>query len=294
MEAFFFLIYVQFLSGLTRAMVLFLVASGLSLVFGTLSILNFAHGSFYMLGAFITYSLFLRLNAWGFGFWLSVLLASLSIAFIGFLLETFLIRKTYHRGHIPQLLLTYAFTLIASDIVRMRWGGQFYTLPPPPGLSKAISLIGLDFPTYNLFIIFAGLAVYGLLWWLIYRTRIGNIIRASVFDREVVNFLGVPIPWLFSFLFSLGLFLAALAGGLYAPLTTIDIGMDVSMLIEAFAVVIIGGVGNLFGTLVGSLIVGLIQSFGIILFPQHAMALIFFVMAVVLIVRPYGLMGTKS
>jgi branched-subunit amino acid ABC-type transport system permease component len=291
MENLAFVVFAQALSGLTRAMILFLVSSGLSLVFGIMGVLNFAHGSFYMLGAFITYWLWLHSLLLGFGFWVSVFFGALVVSGIGFIIELLLLRRTYDRGHVSQLLLTYALTLIVSDLVRMVWGGRFYTIPPPGGLDGAVEVFGLNFPTYNLFIIILGIAIFAFLWVLIYRTGLGRIIRAAVFDREVVSCLGIPIPGLFGLVFVLGMFLAGLAGGISTPLTTIDIGMDVSMLIEAFAVVIIGGVGNLTGTLLGALIVGLIHAFGILVFPQVTLALIFFVMAIVLIVRPYGLLG---
>ena len=281
----------QLLSGLTRAMILFVVASGLSLIFGVLSVLNFAHGSFYMIGAFIFYWLWLRFPQSGASFWLSLLLAPVIIGLIGLGIELLLIRRTYKRGHIPQLLLTYGLTLIASDIVRMGWGGKLFTIPAPRGLNGTIQLWNISFPTYNVFLILVGLGIYVSLWLLIYKTKLGKIIRAAVYDREVVSFLGVRIPFLFSAVFVLGVFLAGLAGGLFLPLSTVDMGMDASMLIECFAVVIIGGVGSITGTLLGALIVSEIYAFGILLFPQVALGFIFFVLIIILIFRPYGLLG---
>ncbi len=291
MEDLILLIAGQFISGLTRGMVLFLVASGLTLVFGILSVLNFAHGSFYMLGAFFCYWFWLRLMNIGMGFWLSVLLSSFVLALIGFGIEVALLRKTYKRGHIPQLLLTYALTLIASDVVRMGWGGNFFTIPRPKGLQGSITLFGISVATYSVFIIILGFCIFVFLWILIYRTKLGKIIRAAVYDREVVSFLGIPIPWLFSLVFMLGIFLAGIAGGVYAPVSTVELGMDVGMLIECFAVIILGGVGNLTGTLIAALIVGEIYSFGILLLPQLALVFIYFILVIVLLIKPHGLSG---
>lgn len=224
-------------------------------------------------------------------FLVSLLLAPVIIGLIGLGIELLLIRRTYKRGHIPQLLLTYGLTLIASDIVRMGWGGKLFTIPAPRGLNGTIQLWNISFPTYNVFLILVGLGIYVSLWLLIYKTKLGKIIRAAVYDREVVSFLGVRIPFLFSAVFVLGVFLAGLAGGLFLPLSTVDMGMDASMLIECFAVVIIGGVGSITGTLLGALIVSEIYAFGILLFPQVALGFIFFVLIIILIFRPYGLLG---
>jgi branched-subunit amino acid ABC-type transport system permease component len=289
-EAIFSLILAQFLSGLTRAMVLFLVASGLSLIFGVMSVMNFAHGSYYMFGAFFCYEL-LNLFGGALGFWTSMILASLLIALIGLIIEFVLMRRTYAMGHISQLLLTYGLILIAGDIVRMGWGGKFYSITRPGWIAGSTKILGVEFPIYNIFVILLGFGVFAGLWALIYRTKLGMIIRAAVTDRDLVSALGIPIPKLFSLVFALGIFLAGVAGGAYAPLSTISVGMDVSLLIESFAVIIVGGVGRLSGTLLGALIVGEVYSFGILVVPDFALAFIFLIMVIVLIVRPYGLLG---
>ena len=288
------LLFAQFLSGLTRAMVLFLVASGLSLIFGVLSVLNFAHGAFYMIAAFFCYELWRLTGHSTLGFGVAVLLGSLAIAAVGVLIEVLLIRRTYDLGHIPQLLLTFGLSLIAGDVVRMGWGGRFYSISRPPGLDGSLTLFGVNFPIYNLFVIIVGFGVFAGLWLLIHRTRLGMIIRAAVHDRNLVSALGIPIPWLFTLVFALGIALAGVAGGIYAPLSTISAGMDVSLLIESFAVVIIGGVGRLSGTLLGSLIVGEVYAFGVLVAPQMALAFVFLVLAVVLIVKPHGLLGQAA
>jgi branched-subunit amino acid ABC-type transport system permease component len=291
-EALASLLFAQFLSGLTRAMVLFLVASGLSLIFGVMSVLNFAHGSYYMFGAFICYEILQLMTGSQLGFfWASLIITPLIVAGIGIVIEVVLMRRTYPLGHMPQLLLTYGLVLIAGDIVRMVWGGRFYSIERPPVLSKSVSLLGMDFPLYNIFIILFGFAVFAGLWLLIYKTKLGMIIRAAVYDRDLVSALGITIPKLFTAVFALGIFIAGLAGGVYTPLSTISVGMDISLLIESFAVIIVGGVGSLTGTLLGALIVGEVYAFGILLFPELALAFIFLIMVIILIVRPFGLLG---
>jgi branched-subunit amino acid ABC-type transport system permease component len=289
-EALASLMLAQFMSGLTRAMILFMVASGLSLIFGTMSVLNFAHGSYYMIGAFFCYEL-LQVFGSSLGFWGSVIVASVLIAAVGVIIEIFIMRRTYAMGHTAQLLLTYGLVLIAGDVVRMGWGGRFYSLAGPESLSGTMRILGVGFPIYNVFVVLLGFAIFGGLWLLIYKTKMGMIIRASVTDRELVSALGIPIPKVFTFVFALGIFLAGVAGGAYAPLSTICVGMDISLLIESFAVIIIGGVGRLSGTLLGALIVGEVYSFGILVAPDLALAFIFLVLVIVLIVRPFGLLG---
>jgi len=290
------LIFAQFLSGLTRSMVLFLVASGLSLIFGVLSVLNFAHGTLYMLGAFVCFQFWNALMNVGVGFWISVILAAIVIGLLGFIIEITLIRRTYtglQLGHTQQLLLTYALTLIAMDVVRLVWGGRFYSIPRPDIFSGSVSALGVQFPSYQLFVIFFGFIIYFGLWLLLFRTKLGCIIRAAVFSRDMVAALGIPIKWIYTLVFIIGAFLAGLAGGIAAPLGTISVGMDHSILIECFAVVIIGGVGNVTGTLLGALIVGLVHAFGILVLPQLTIAFIFLILAIVLIVRPSGLLGVE-
>jgi branched-chain amino acid transport system permease protein len=289
-EALASLIFAQFLSGLTRAMVLFLVASGLSLIFGVMSVLNFAHGSYYMIGAFFCYEV-VRMFGSSLGFWGSVIVSSLLIAVVGVIVEVILMRRTYTTGHIPQLLLTYGLTMIAGDVVRMGWGGQFYSIATPKWLAGSMRILGMGFPVYNGFVILVGFAVFVGLWLLIYKTKLGMIIRAAVTDRDLVSALGIPIPKLFTLVFALGIFLSGLAGGVYAPLSAISVGMDVSLLIESFAVIIVGGIGKLTGTLLGAVIVGEIYSFGIVVAPNFALAFIFLIMVIVLVVRPFGLLG---
>jgi branched-subunit amino acid ABC-type transport system permease component len=284
-------IFNQFLSGIARGALLFLVASGLSLTFGVLRVLNFAHGSLYMLGAFIAYSVWKWLLIPVVGFYVATLISALIMGGIGLLIEYFILRRLYSRGWPEQLLATYALILIITDIVKWFWGGEFLSIPRPKPFAGAVSLFGFPFPSYNFFIILLGLALVVFLWWLVYKTRLGDIIRASAHDRDMVSALGIPIPWLFTAIFVLGAFIAGLSGGVVAPYGAIALGMDIDIIIECFAVVVIGGMGSLPGTLLGSLIVGQVYSFGIMYKPELALAFIFMVMAIVLIIRPWGFFG---
>lgn len=284
-------LFIQFLSGIARGSLLFLVASGLSLTFGVLRVLNFAHGSLYMLGAFISYSIWKWLLIPVVGFYVATLLTALIMAGIGLLIEYFILRRLYARGWPEQLLATYALILIITDIVKWFWGGEFLSIPRPKPFTGAVSLFGFPFPSYNFFIILLGLALVVFLWWLVYKTRLGDIIRAAAHDRDMVSALGIPIPWLFTWIFVLGAMIAGLSGAVVAPYGAIALGMDIEIIIECFAVVVIGGMGSLPGTLLGALIVGQVYSFGIMYKPELALAFIFMVMAIVLIIRPWGIFG---
>lgn len=281
----------QFLSGIARGALLFLVASGLSLTFGVLRVLNFAHGSLYMLGAFISYSVWKWLLIPVVGFYIATLISALILAGIGLLIEYYILRRLYSRGWPEQLLATYALILIITDIVKWFWGGEFLSIPRPKPFTGAVFLFGFPFPSYNFFVILLGLALVVFLWWLVYKTRLGDIIRAAAHDREMVSALGIPIPWLFTWIFVLGALIAGLSGAVTAPYGSIALGMDIEIIVECFAVVVIGGMGSLPGTLLGALIVGQVYSFGIMYKPELALAFIFMVMAIVLIIRPWGIFG---
>jgi branched-subunit amino acid ABC-type transport system permease component len=281
----------QFMSGIARAALLFLVASGLSLTFGVLRVLNFAHGSLYMLGAFLSYSLWKFLLMPVLGFYIAAIVAALIMAGLGLLIEFVLLRRLYSRGWPEQLLATYALVLMITDLVKWVWGGKFLSIQRPEPFTGAVFLFDFPFPSYNFFIIGLGLALVIFLWWLVYKTRLGDIIRAAASDREMVAALGIPIPWLFTWIFVLGSSIAGLSGAVTAPFGSVALGMDIDIIVECFAVVVIGGMGSLPGTLLGSFIVGQVYSFGIMFAPQLALAFIFMVMAVVLIIRPWGIFG---
>ncbi len=281
----------QFMSGIARAALLFLVASGLSLTFGVLRVLNFAHGSLYMLGAFLSYSVWKFFLMPILGFYLAAIVAALFMAGLGLLIEFVLLRRLYSRGWPEQLLATYALVLMITDLVKWAWGGKFLSIQRPAPFTGAVFLFDFPFPSYNFFVIGLGLALVIFLWWLVYKTRLGDIIRAAASDREMVAALGIPIPWLFTWIFVLGSSIAGLSGAVTAPFGSVALGMDIDIIVECFAVVVIGGMGSLPGTLLGSFIVGEVYSFGIMFEPQLALAFIFMVMAVVLIIRPWGIFG---
>ena len=281
----------QFLSGLARAGVLFLIAAGLSFIFGVVKIVNFAHGALYMVGAFLTFSYTKTL---GMSFWAAVLLAAVSVAVIGLLMEILIFRRVYGRPVADQLLLTFAMVLIIHDVVRLGYGSNLRSVSRPPLLAGAVFMGDIIFPSYYIFIVVVGVAVLAGFWAFLHKTRLGKTIRAAVGNREMVACLGKPLPWLFTVAFAAGVFVDGLAGAIGAPLGGIRLGMDFDIIILAFATVIVGGFGSLPGTALAALIIGEAYAFGIWLMPAIALSLPFIIMAVVLIVRPWGLLGRSG
>lgn len=282
---------IQSLNGLTYAMFYFLIASGLSLIFGVLGILNFAHGSLYMLGAYLTHQFVsLFVNSPG-QFWWAVLSASLAVALIGGIIERFLLRHLYIREELNQLLFTYALVLIISDFAKIIWGTEQFSVSRPAMLKGAVEILGQYFPKYNIFIILLGPCIAFLFWFIMLRTRWGRMIRAAALDREMLGSLGVNVSRLFMVVFIIGCWLGGLGGALVSPVSAITPGMDVEVVIDAFIVVVIGGLGSFWGTLLGALILGQVVSLGILVFPRLSMVFIYVLMALVLILRPWGLLG---
>jgi branched-subunit amino acid ABC-type transport system permease component len=288
------LIFAQFLSGLSQGMMLFLVASGLSLIFGVMNILNFAHASFWLIGAYVCYTFWSLLQNYDFALWVSIPLAALVLALIGWGIEVALIRRVYNRGLPEQLLLTYAMVLVFGDLIKIIWGVDDKLIARPPLVQDPVFIFGMPFDSYFIFVILVGLAVAVGLWWFLKRTRYGHIVRAAVFSREMVSALGIPIPRIYTGVFALGIFIAGLAGAVQAPVGSITLGMDMSIVIQAFCVVVIGGFGSLLGTFVASILVGEVYAFSILYWPQGALVLIFLVTACILVIRPWGLFGTPS
>src|SRR6202158_5992624 len=285
------LLLVQLLSGLAHAMFLFLIASGLSLIFGVTRIVNFAHGSFYMLAAYLTYSLAAVLPGGPAAFYLAALLAALAVAAIGGLVEVLLLRRVYRAPELYQLLLTFALVLVTADLVRYLWGADNKTGPAAPGLAGSVPIAGQLFPSYDLAIILFGPLVALGLWLLFHRTRWGVLIRAATQDREMVAALGVDQSRLFTGGFVLGSFLAGLGAALQVPRVALTTVMDTTVIVEAFVVVVIGGMGSVWGALLASLLIGVLNAYGELVLPKISIVLMFLVMAVVLIVRPWGLLG---
>ena len=284
---------IQSLNGLTYAMFLFLIASGLSLIFGILGILNFAHGSLYMLGAYFTHQFVsLFVDAPG-QFWWAAILASLTVAVIGAIIERFFLRHLYTREQLYQMLFTYALVLILSDFAKIIWGTGQFSVSRPAILKGAVSILGQYFPKYNIVIILLGPCIAFTFWFIILRTRWGRKIRAAALDREMLDSLGVNVSRLFTVVFFIGAWMAGLGGALVSPVSAIVPGMDVEIIINAFIVVVIGGLGSFWGTFLGSLIVGQVYALGILAFPRLSLAFIYVLMVLVLILRPWGLLGRR-
>jgi len=281
---------VQFLTGLASAASLFLVASGLSIIFGVTRIVNFAHGAFYMLGAYVAFTLTERFSG-AFGFWGGIVIAALVVAVIGVLVEMVLLRRIYHSPELFQLLATFGLTLMVEDLVVLIWGPDDLVGRRAPGFKGAIDFFGQNIPSYDLFLIVLGPVVLGVLWLLFQRTRWGVLVRAATQDRDMVAALGVNQKWLFTSVFALGVFLAALGGALQIPRDAVNHAMDLRVIVEVFVVVVIGGLGSIIGAFVAAVLVSELNAFGILIFPKISIILVFLVMAVVLIVRPWGLFG---
>jgi branched-chain amino acid transport system permease protein len=281
----------QALAGLANAMLLFLVASGLSLIFGVSRIVNFAHGSFYMLAAYLTHTAIGMLPAAAPGLLVAALIVPVAVALLGGAVEMGLLRRVYGAPELYQLLLTFGLVLVAGDAVRYVWGPENRSVPLPPALAGAVTVLGRPFPAYALALVGLAPVVTLALWWLFYRTRWGVLLRAATSDREMVAVLGVDPRWLFTGVFVFGCWLAGLGGVLAAPLVALTPGMDTQIIVEAFVVVVVGGMGSFAGSLLASLLIGELHSFGILVHERASLILIFGLMAAVLILRPWGLLG---
>ena len=284
-------LFSQFLGGLTTAMFLFLIASGLSLVFGVMRVLNFAHGSFYMIGAYLAWQVVKWLQPLPERFWPAALAAALVVALLGAVVERLFLRYLYDKEELYQLLLTYALVLILGDAAKFLWGTQQLSVSRPPVLAGGIELFGAIIPDYNLFIMVSGPVIAVLVWLMLTRTTMGRMIRAAALDREMLGALGANVGWLYTGMFALASFLAGLSGALVTPIQSIVPGMDVEIIVQAFIVVVIGGLGSFWGTFLGSVIYGQVLSFGILVFPGFSLFSVFALMAVILILRPWGLLG---
>jgi branched-chain amino acid transport system permease protein len=280
----------QFLTGLASAASLFLVASGLSIIFGVTRIVNFAHGAFYMLGAYVAFTLTERLSG-TLGFWAGIVAAALIVAALGVLVEMVLLRRIYRSPELFQLLATFGLTLMVEDLVVLIWGPDDLLGRRAPGFRGAVDFFGQNIPSYDLFLIVLGPLVLGALWLLFRRTRWGILVRAATQDRDMVAALGVNQKWLFTSVFALGVFLAALGGALQIPRDAVHHAMDLRIIVDVFVVVVIGGLGSIIGAFVAAVLVSELNAFGILIFPKISIILVFLVMAAVLIVRPWGLFG---
>ncbi len=282
---------VQFLTGLSDASGLFLVACGLSLIFGVSRIVNLAHGSFYMLGAYLAYTLVAYLPRGIVPFWAGILAAAVAVGLIGVVVEVLLLRRLYKAPELFILFATFGVLLIIQDLSRWLFGAEDLLGPLAPGLAGSIDIMGSLLPSYDLALIFIAPLILGGLWVLLNRTRWGILVRAATEDREMTDALGVNQTRLFTTVFFLGSFLAGLGGAVQLPKGGADLLMDLNVIAAAFVVVVVGGMGSIPGAYLAAVIIGELSSFGVLVFPQSTLVLMFLVMAVVLVIRPYGLLG---
>jgi len=281
----------QVMSGLSVGMVFFLIAVGLSMVFGTLRVLNVAHASFYMLGAYLCYTITDFLGPSSGMFWIALILAPIGVAIFGGILELLVLRPIYKRELLYQLILTFGLILIIGDIVKLTWGVQFYQVNIPWPLHGTVSFLGTRLSYYHLFMIAMGPIILILIWGLLHKTRLGRTIRAVTYNRDMSSALGVNVSLIYTIVFMFASWLAGLGGTLMAPMSSIFLGMDTTVVIECFIIIVIGGFGSTGGAFLGAIVFGLVNSLGILVLPKQSIAFGFIAMAAVLIVRPWGLMG---
>lgn len=273
------------LNGLSWGMLLFLIAVGLTTVFGVLGVLNFAHGSLFMLGAYLCMQSMQYFD----NFWFGLAVGPLCAVVIGVLIEKLLLKKVYTRDVSYQLLLTFAVLLILDDAVRMIWGAGYHVVEPPVILSGIMNIAGHDYPVYRFFLIFIGPLIGGLLWAFFHFTRWGKIIRAASFDNIMAEGVGINVPLLYTMVFALGTWLAAMGGALAAPQQSLVPSMGEKIIIESFIVVVVGGLGSFPGAFAGALLLGLLESFGTVFAGRLQMAIPYILLAIVLLVKPNGL-----
>lgn len=278
----------QALNGLSSAMYLWLLAAGLTVAFGICGILNIAHGSLYMMGAYFAFTSF---QMFGLNFWISLVFALVGVGFIGFLMEYFFFRRIYDQPIEFQLILTFSFILVFENLTKMIWG-TVLIIPRMPSLFQGtFSILGRPFPIYNMYIIFAGMAVGLIIWLILDKTWWGKKLRAAASDREMASAIGINIPTLFTTAFVFAAILAGIGGALSTPVRVCESGVGGTVIIQAFVVTVIGGLGSLKGAFVGALIVGIISSICTLYVPFMELFVLYLIMAVVLIIRPQGLFG---
>ncbi len=280
-------LFIQTLNSISLGMNLFIIAAGLTLIFGVLRVINFAHGAFFMIGAYVC----LSVVEWSGNFWLGVAGAGLVLGALAWGVERLLLRHLYDRDHLVQLLFTFALVLILGDVAKMVWGTDQHSVSYPAGLNGAADLGLANYPRYLLFLCGLGPLVALGLWLLIERTRWGRIIRAATQDREMLAALGVNVPLVYTGVFAAGAALAGMGGALAAPRVALTPGMDATLIVECFIIVIIGGLGSLWGSFLGALILAFVTVFGAVLFPDLQIVLTYVLMVVVLLWRPWGLCG---
>jgi len=285
---------VQIISGLGAGSLLFLIASGLTLVFGALRVINFAHGSLYMLGAYIATTLAPAAGLGNGSFWLYFLAAALIVAGGGLVMEVLFFRPIYHRPLLTQLLVTFAFVLIIQGIVREVWGPQSATTPVPSFLEGSVRILGSGLPRFTFAFMVMAVVVGLALWGILYRTGLGRMIRAAVSDPDLLGLSGVNVRALFTGVFVIAAFFAGLAGALVTLQGSVGTDLGIDAIIRAFVVVVIGGLGSLGGAFIAALLVGVAESLGAFWVPQASLAIVFAVLVVVLAIRPQGILGHRT
>lgn len=277
------------LNSLDIGLLLFVIAVGLNIVFGVLNVINFAHGALYMLGAYLAYSC---MNLLGLPFWVTLLVAPLGVAALAVVIDRVMLRFIYQREISDSLLLTFALLLILNETIRMVWGTGIHVVEPPEMLRGTVMLPGgVMYPVYSLFVVFMGIVILAGLWYLFNRTRVGKVMRAAALDREMAQALCINTKLVITGVFAFGAWLAAVGGVVAAPMRAIDPGMGDKIIIESFIVVVIGGLGSFPGALLGAIVLGLIHGLGGRYFPEINLVLPFVGMAIVLLLKPHGLMG---
>lgn len=276
------------LSSLDIGLLLFIIAVGLNIIFGVLNIVNFAHGAIYMLGAYVGYSCMSML---GMPFWMALVVAPMVAVILAILIERCMLRFIYGRDISDSLLLTFALMLIINESVRMIWGTGIYIIDPPEFLMGTLNFGGFKYPKYSLFVIFMGVLFLVALWWVFNKTRVGRIVRAASLDRDMSQLVCINTRLVITSVFAFGAWLAAAGGVIAAPMRAIDPGMGDKIIIESFIIVVIGGLGNFTGTLLGAIVLGLIHGFGGRYLPEVNLLLPYLGMALVLLFKPHGLMG---
>ncbi len=290
MDAIWSTIVIQILHGLAYGMLLFLVASGLTLVFGMMNVLNIAHASFYMLGAYFSYQMLEMVG----NFWVGLVVCPLLVGLLGVFMERFLLRRVHAGGHVQEFVITFGILFVINELVKWIWGTAPLPVPIPPALSGSVMIMGNVYPAYRLFILFFSLGILIFLAFILMKTRLGITVRAAVSDRDMVSALGTNTPRVFMLVMGIGTWLAGLAGVIAGPFISTYPGMALEILVDCFIVTVTGGLGSLLGAVVASFLIGQLSSFGILFIPRFAIVFAFLLMAVVLIIKPSGLFGEKA
>jgi branched-chain amino acid transport system permease protein len=280
----------QCLNALSQAALLFFLGCGLTLIFGIMRIVNFAHGAFFMLGAYVGYSAV----HWTGSFWLALVIAPILVGGFGAAFELGILRRLYGRDGHAFLMVTFGLTLIMGEAIRLIWGVEALQVKPPAGLSDIVFILDEPFPIYRLFLVGSGIIVALLIWQFLERTRLGLLIRATSQNAEMVYALGTDVRLVRSAVFGIGCGLAGIGGVMAAPLVTASLGMAPNAVIDTFVIVIIGGMGSFLGSLIGAVLVAFVQVFGTYYFPDFALAFMYLIMVTVLVVRPGGLLGKEA